>query len=180
VTTDRRRPWLVALRGAPGSGKSTIGAALSRELGWPLVDKDEIQDVLDLHLTATEGPAYEVMFRVARTQVRLGLSVILDSPFWRRTYDNALALAAEQGARLAVLECRCADEALWRRRVEARQGTGLPTRRTSTWDALQAYRQRYEQDAYAIAVPHLVVDTAEEPSAIVSQVRSWLGLPTPT
>jgi predicted kinase len=175
MSTDARRPCLIALKGQPGCGKSTIGAALSRELGWPIVDKDDIQYALDQHLTSSDGPAYEIMLRVARTQLRQGISVILDSPFWKQTYDNARALADEQGAQLVVLECHCGDEAEWRRRIEARQGVGVPARRTTTWDTLEAYRARYERDAYAIEVPHLVVDTNRDLPGLLAEVRAWLG-----
>ena len=34
-------PSVIVLMGVSGSGKSTIGAALSQELGWPYADADE-------------------------------------------------------------------------------------------------------------------------------------------
>ena len=34
-------PSVIVLMGVSGSGKSTIGAALSKELGWPYADADE-------------------------------------------------------------------------------------------------------------------------------------------
>ncbi len=37
---------LVARKGPPASGTSMIGRALSRALKWPMVDKDEVQEVL--------------------------------------------------------------------------------------------------------------------------------------
>jgi shikimate kinase len=30
--------WLLALKGPAGTGKSTLGRALGRRLGWPVVD----------------------------------------------------------------------------------------------------------------------------------------------
>jgi shikimate kinase len=42
--------WLIAMKGFAGSGKSTLGRALSREFGWPLVDKDDVKDLLDSHV----------------------------------------------------------------------------------------------------------------------------------
>jgi len=176
---DAPTPWLVALKGYPGCGKSTVGAALSRQLGWPLIDKDNVQDVLDRHGVAGEGAAYDVVFQVARGQLARGLSVIVDSPLWQRTYDNARALADEVGARLIVVECRCTDETVWRRRIEARQGNGLPPRRTTSWESLQAFRARYDrdrnQDAYPIEVPHLIVDTStEQPDRVVTRIQDWL------
>jgi len=38
---------LIAFKGPPGAGKSTIARALSKQLGWPLIDKDDVKDVLD-------------------------------------------------------------------------------------------------------------------------------------
>lgn len=40
-------PLLIALKGHPGSGKSAVARALSRRLLIPLIDKDDIKDVLD-------------------------------------------------------------------------------------------------------------------------------------
>jgi predicted kinase len=168
------RPWLIAVKGYPGSGKSTVASALSRELRWPILDKDDIQDTLDRHLPSGDGPGYEIMFQVARGQLLHGISVILDSSFWKRTYDTARALADEVGARLVVIECCCADEAEWRRRIEARQAASLPARRTTTWDALDAYRSRYDAEGYTVEVPHLSVDTASEKSGVLTRIRTWL------
>src|SRR5438034_10692562 len=120
MSVEATTPLLVALKGYPGCGKSTVGAALSRELRWPIVDKDAIQVVLDRHRVADEGAGYEVALQVARSQLAHGISVIVDSPFWRQTYDNAQTLADDIGARLVVVECRCEDEVQWRGRIEAR------------------------------------------------------------
>src|ERR1700722_10015043 len=38
--------WFVLIAGWPGSGKSTLGAALAAELGLPLLAKDEIKEAL--------------------------------------------------------------------------------------------------------------------------------------
>jgi predicted kinase len=174
MSIDAPTPLLVALKGYPGSGKSTVGAALCRELGWPLIDKDGIQDVLDRHAVANEAAGYEIALQMARTQLAHGVSVIVDSPFWRRTYENTRALADEVGARLVVVECRCDDEVEWRRRILARQGAGLLARRTTTWESLQVFRARYDLDAYVIDVPHLIVDTSRSQTGMVASIRTWL------
>jgi predicted kinase len=167
-------PWLVALKGHPGCGKSTVAAALSRELGWPLVEKDAIQRILDRHCVAGDAPGYEIMLQVAGSQLRHGISVILDSPFWKLTYDNTHALADELGAQLVVVECLCGDEAEWKRRIEARQGVESPAQRTTTWELLQEFRRRYDRETYTITVPHLVVDTSREQPETVADIRAWL------
>jgi shikimate kinase len=40
----RRRPRLIYLLGFMGSGKSTVGAMLARELGWPFIDLDAVME----------------------------------------------------------------------------------------------------------------------------------------
>jgi shikimate kinase len=32
--------WLLAMKGLSGCGKSTLSRALSKQLGWPLIDAD--------------------------------------------------------------------------------------------------------------------------------------------
>jgi Cytidylate kinase len=44
--------WLVTMKGPAGSGKSTLARALSRHFGWPMIDKDDVKDLLDSHTSA--------------------------------------------------------------------------------------------------------------------------------
>ena len=168
--------WLLALMGAPGSGKSTLARALSCTLGWPLIDKDDVRDLLTDATPHAGGLAYEIMFNVARRQLLQGLSVICDSPFaYRRCYDRAMEIAQETGAALAVVECRCTDETTWRQRVEARQALALPRHHTTDWAAVQAFQRRTAADVgYPIAHPHLIVDTLTPVAALCTQVVAWL------
>jgi predicted kinase len=167
---------LLALMGAPGSGKSTLARALGCTLGWPLIDKDDVRDLLTDATPHAGGLAYDIMFNVARRQLLQGLSVICDSPFaYRRCYDCAVEIAQETGAALAVVECRCADETTWRQRVEARQALALPRHHTTDWAAVQAFRRRTAADeGLVIAHPHLIVDTLTPVAALCTQVVAWL------
>ena len=96
-------PSLLLMKGPPGSGKSTLARELGRRLHWPVIDKDDVRDLLP---DAIGGISYEAMLAVARRQLQLGLSVIADSPLgYGESYRRAVSMAAECGARVAVIEC---------------------------------------------------------------------------
>ncbi len=164
------------MKGPPGSGKSTLARALSRRLGWPLVDKDDVRDLLG---DSNPGLAYDIMFSLGRRQLLQGLSVICDSPLgYRRGYERAVQIARETRARLAVVECVCPDEEVWLRRIEARQALSLPAHHTTDWVGVQAYHQRTaEEGGYSIAHPHLVLDTSRPVSELCGHVLRWLEQP---
>ena len=91
--------WLIVLKGLAGSGKSTLSRVLGQQLGWPVVDKDDIKDLLDGHAPAAGPLAYAIMFNVARRQLLQGLSVIRYSPLTGSiSYERAVAIAAETQA----------------------------------------------------------------------------------
>ncbi|MGH2530720.1 MAG: AAA family ATPase [Thermomicrobiales bacterium] len=125
---------LVVMAGPPGSGKSTLALALSRELGWPVVDKDSLKSPL-LEVGVPEKMAghasYELLFEVGRDLlVRQGFSVILDSPAgYPIVIRKAEELAREVGARLRFVLC-LADYDLRARRLAARE------KRRSQWTTL--------------------------------------------
>ncbi len=166
--------WLLLMKGPPGSGKSTLARALSRQLGWPLIDKDDVRDLLD---GSAPGLAYDIMLNVGRRQLLQGLSVICDSPLgYHRTYEHAMAIAHEVGATLAVVECRCPDVVVWRGRVEARRVSGLPTHHTTTWAAVESYLERTAaDDGYTIGDLRLVIDTTRPVAELCAGVVQWLG-----
>lgn len=166
-------PILLAFKGPPGTGKSTLARAVAARLGWPVVDKDDVKDVLDGRAPESGWLAYEVMLRIARRQLLQGLSIVCDGPLLRGVYSQAHRIAAETDARLVVVECRCSDEAAWRARIEARQAMNLPAHHATTWEAVLAWLARTADADYPIAGPHRIVDTAG-PGDTTERVVEWL------
>jgi predicted kinase len=170
--------WLIAMRGLPGTGKSTLSRALGRALGWPVIDKDDCKDVLDGRCAEAGALAYEIMFRVARRQLSLGVSVICDSPLtFELGYQRAREVAAASGARLAVVECRCPEEGEWQRRIDGRKALGLPGHHQVDWQRFRQSRDEMERRAaYEITDPHLSVSTVMPLCDLVAEVRTWLSV----
>jgi predicted kinase len=169
---------LLALAGEAGSGKSTLGRALGRRLRWAVIDKDDIKDILYGRAPDSGPLAYEVMFNIARRQLLLGLSVICDSPLTGRiAYDRAAGIAKETGVALAIVECRCPDEATWSERINARKDLHLPAHHQTDWAAMQAQRQQLD-DARLVEItghPYLLVETLTPVEALCDQVNAWLA-----
>lgn len=163
-----KSPVLLLMKGPPGSGKSVIARELGRILGWPVIDKDDVRDLLPDEIG---GVSYEAMVAIARRQLLLGMSVIADSPLgYERGYRAALRIAKETSAAVAVVECVCADEAEWHRRIEARSSMGMASHHATDWQRVRDFFARTAGEPFVVDVPHLTVDTASADLATTTDV----------
>ncbi|PUZ68465.1 hypothetical protein GQ55_2G030600 [Panicum hallii var. hallii] len=165
-------PVVVAMKGHPGSGKSTAARAIAAALRCPLLDKDDVRDcTLALEAVAASGVlnelSYAVLWCVAEKQVQLGLSVVIDSPLSRRVHLDALTRIP--GALVVIVECHPSDKEEWRRRLEKRgaadsHGGGSDGwHKPKTWAELERLVEGYQGCTdYEIGdVPRIVVDTTD-------------------
>lgn len=169
-------PLLIALKGHPGSGKSAIAYALGLHLRIPVIDKDDIKDVL-VGCPDPGGLAYVTMFRIARRQLLLGLSVICDSPLSEsQGYAAAQRIATEMGAMLLVIECVCSSQSIWRQRIEQRVALGEPAHEIASWSDLERHlARRAESSRYAVDAPYLVVDTVRPGEEVIAEILAWIA-----
>ncbi len=130
-------PVLLIVNGYAASGKTTLGRALSRELRWPLVVKDEFKEQLFDRLGAADyveskrlgAAAIDVMFSVARELLVAGSSVIIESPLIP-SYDNARLRALERDADFLTVQIVLtgdADALFERYRTRAERGERHPS-----------------------------------------------------
>jgi uncharacterized protein len=115
------RVRLVLVGGLPGTGKSTLAAALADATGWSVLRSDEVRkDIAGLgHATAafaspgaglyrpdlTEA-TYDTLLRRARTALELGESVILDAS-WSAAPHRQAARELAEATTSDLVELRC-------------------------------------------------------------------------
>lgn len=155
---------LIAMAGLPGTGKSTLAAALAEALGGVVLSKDMVRaalfppPVLD-YSPAQDDVAMAAVYAAARQLLTANPArdVILDGRTFRKSsqVDALLALGREVGEELAVIECVC-DDAAARDRLErdAAAGSHPAGNRTGALHALVA------ATAEPLAIPRLTIDTS--------------------
>ncbi|CAN7605360.1 AAA family ATPase [Bradyrhizobium sp. LjRoot220] len=154
---------LIVLAGLPGSGKSTLAEGLSRHFSLPLFSIDPIEAAMwrgGLARDQTGIAAYEIALALAAEQLRLNHSVLIDAvnpveaprAAWRK-------LAAKFRADLKIIECICVDQAIHRRRVEARV-RNIDGMAEIDWARVEQRRAEYE----AWIDARLTLDTSAQSS----------------
>ncbi|KAM0951614.1 putative P-loop containing nucleoside triphosphate hydrolase [Dioscorea sansibarensis] len=176
---------IVAMKGHPGTGKSTLARSIAASLHCPLLDKDDVRDAtlpLEFHhgvpIPLLNDLSYATLWNLADSQLRLRLSVVIDSPLSRRSHlDRLLDLARRHAARLVVVECVAGDMAEWKRRIESRVGDSWHKPRS--WEELERLVQGYagctDYDMDGNEVERIVVDTTAGADAAVAAVVRFIG-----
>ena len=171
---------LIVFAGMPGTGKSSLARAVARDRRAAYLDKDTVKDAVvnladqmkleDGYRLA--GPlSYELLVGLARDNLTVGLSVVVDSPAAYQLFrEKVKALAKTVKAELKLIECICTDETLLRKHIEDRLHD-LPAYRTHDWETYQQDRARFER----ITEPRLIVDTAESLFVNLRKVQNYLG-----
>ena len=115
-------PTLIIIGGIPGTGKSTLAKALSRELKVPVFSKDELEaSIVRAGLSEAKdmrGVGYEIMATLARNQIETGNSAIFD---FIASSNRVINLWPDLLFESYIyIECICSDEKIHKDRIEER------------------------------------------------------------
>lgn len=178
--TGGRPRLLVLVTGLQGSGKSTIATAAAALVRGPVLSFDwmmsglrpfsSIQDAVDqMNPSDRADVGWSLLTAVARSQLRLGSSAVVDGIARAKQVEQMRALAEEEGATLLVIMADCPDADRHRARIEGRHRM-IPNWYELTWDHVQRSRANWDPTLPV----GLRLDTTETPQKNLSDLFSYL------
>ncbi|KRE57913.1 AAA family ATPase [Paenibacillus sp. Soil750] len=148
---------LYIFSGLPGTGKSTLSAALAGKIRATYLRVDVVEQAMRDAGTWINGPAgYIVCYEIASHNLRLGLDVIADTvnPI-HETRQSWRDVAQSLGIPFVEIEVVCSDEREHRRRITTRL-TDIPGFALPTWDEVKTRQYDvWDRD-------HIIIDTAHQ------------------
>lgn len=159
---------MVVLMGVAGSGKTTVGRLLARELGWKFYDADDFHTEANVEKMAggrplddaDREPWLEVLGRLVRASLARGECAVLACSALKESYRRRLLL--DERVKLFYLK---GDYALIRARLDVRRDHFMkPALLGSQFDALEEPE------------PATHLDASSPPEELVATIRGRLGV----
>lgn len=192
ILRGRLPPALVAVCGLSGSGKSTIAAALARELGLELLSSDRLRKELagvplrqhsrdaygcGLYATAVSEATYRELLARADRFLAAGKSVIIDATCQKRAVRERLhKLAARHSVPFYLFVAEASEEVI-RRRLTEREDKGTDIS-DGSWDIYLRQREEFEPIPASEGAA-LIVDNSAALNEAIDSILAALGLLPP-
>lgn len=170
--TDSSRPEtpVVVVMGVSGSGKSTIGALVARDLGVPFTDADDLHPMANIEKMASgvplddddRQPWLEIVGTTLADAARAGTGLVIACSALKRRYRDTILASAPQ---VRFVHLHGTREVL-AARTEGRTGHFMPT---SLLDSQLASLEALDPDE-----PGIVVDIDRPVGEIIDDAVSQL------
>jgi DNA-binding transcriptional regulator YhcF (GntR family) len=183
-------PHVVMIGGYAGSGKTELGRIVSRETGWPLLDKDTLTRPVveaaleavghsphdrdsELYVSKIRPREYESLINAVTENLQCGTGSVVTAPFIREFADAAWinrteATCKDLGATVTLVWLYCDADTMHtyvRHRGAARDAAKL-----ADWEG---YLAGIDLDMRP-PVPHIVVDNSASSEPLQQQARALI------
>ena len=171
-------PCLLLVTGLQGTGKSTVAEGIGDALGAPVFAWDwfmaaltpfaPLQEALrTMEAREYRSVGWSLLVQAARSQLRRGVSVVLDGMARAEEIAAVRALGREVAVPTVVVMTTCDDPLVQRARIEGRD-RGIPGWHELTWEQVERSRATWLPPDDV----DLVVDGT---AAAVDSIRAVLG-----
>lgn len=168
--------FLLQMAGFPGAGKSTLSKRIANETGAIVIDRDIIKNaMLSSGLTGDllAEASYKVVFGLAGFYLRLGNSVIIDTPcFYKEIVENGVRISSENESEYKYIECIVDDYNLIVDRLRNRES--LATQYTEVTEA--NYRMFYDKSVKPQGHASISVDTRNIANLKMDEILNYLKI----
>lgn len=151
------KPILFILSGLPGTGKSTLSQFLAKKYKALYLRIDTLEQGLKelCHYPVT-GEGYELAYRIASDNLKLGIPVIADScnpiPFTRKKWED---IALHTNSLFVNIEIVCSDKKEHKKRIETRVSE-VENLKLPTWEEVE------HREYYPWKDKRILIDTAHK------------------
>ena len=118
---------MIIITGPPGAGKTTLARNLSQALNLPLINKDDVKDILfdtlgwkDRQWSMKLGQAsFEILFHLLECQLKVNKPVILETAFIPKYHNTRfMKLRSKYGFMSIQIVCTAEDKVLYERFIK--------------------------------------------------------------
>ena len=168
---------LLVFRGQPATGKSVLAKALSFQLSFKLIVRDQFKaELAQAGLTPDEAgfKSYRQMWDSAFEWLIRGKSCICDANLNQPVaLQEIRSLRTRTAASVLFIDCVCTDIDEHRKRLDSRKTLGLPAGWADSWEKYLRYlRSDYNQGGYPVPYSRLEVDTSAPYD--VAAIAGWV------
>lgn len=182
------RPALIVIFGMIGTGKSTLAALISKELGCDAISSDKIRKEMlgiapterryepfdkGIYSEETTDRVYDEIIKMGLHAAESGDTVIVDASFSKRKYRRLVTKAAKSlGIPLFFVQTKASDRTV-RKRLLRREiiGESISDARLGIFEN---FKQGFEEPDELPKDRHLVVSTDKKPELVLRETLMGL------